>query len=76
VAEPRFYDPTRWAFDPRLAWLARTRLYGARPWSGDDLANWSIRFYGTVTANISTGIPTFTPPVDCLPQVPGGGPPL
>jgi hypothetical protein len=78
MAEPIYYDPSsaKWSTDQRLLLLAKSRLYGARPWSADDLANWTIRFYGTVTTNISTGIPTFTPPMDYFPRVAGGQPSL
>jgi hypothetical protein len=78
VAEPVFYDPSsaKWAADQRLLLLAKSRLYGARPWSADDLVNWTTIFYGTSTVNISTGIVTVTQPLDYYPQIPGGGPRL
>jgi hypothetical protein len=78
MAEPVFYDPSsaKWAADQRLLLLAKSRLCGARPWSADDLVNWTTTFYGLVVPNVVSGVPAITQPADYFPQVPGGQPKL
>jgi hypothetical protein len=71
------YTPYIWAADPRMFWLQNSRLYGARPWSADDVANWTAVLIGANVPNFQgTGITSFLQGADSFSASAAGGPHL